>query len=118
MRIEIKRSKDSTAILITFDTVKKNFESPSERNRFFWELYGRRQVVTKDSGRYEYEKEGLMDEIPHIKVSDSVFIIATEHMRRMIQFFNEWENKVMFKTFPVILTKKEVDDMEREFAEE
>ena len=100
MKIAIKRNKNNAAILITFDTVKENFESQSERNRFFWELHGRKQVVTKDSGRYEYEKEGLLDEIPNIRVADSVFIIMQEHMKRMMEFFDEWEDKVEFEMFP------------------
>lgn len=114
MRIEIKRSKDNTAILITFDTVKENFESPSERNRFFWELYGRKQVVTKEGKRYEYEKEGLMDEIPNLKVSDSVFIIMQENMKRMMEFFREWQDKVEFDTFPVLLDPKRVRELSGE----
>ena len=117
MRVEIKRNKGSAAILITFDTVKENFESASERNRFFWELYGRKQVVIKDSGRYEYDREGLMDEIPHLKVSDSVFIIMQEHMKRMMQFFDEWEDKVEFDTFPVILNKKRLHELEESEVE-
>ncbi len=114
MKIEIRRKQGDTAILITFDTVRENFESQSERNRFFWELYGRRQVVTKDSGRYEYEKEGLLDEIPNIKVSDSVFIVAMEHMKRMMEFFKGWEDKVEFDTFPVLLNEKKFRKLEVE----
>ena len=114
MRIEIKRKKGQTAILISFDTIKERFESASERNRFFWELYGRKQVVVKESGRYEYDREGLLEEIPHIKVANSVFIIAMEHMKRMMEFFDEWEDKVKFKTFPVLLNKKELKEVEIE----
>ena len=47
MRIEIKKKRERTAILISFDTIKDRFKSASERNRFYWELYGRRQVVVK-----------------------------------------------------------------------
>src|SRR3989304_8819554 len=111
MRIEIKRKGGGAAILITFDTIKENFDSPSERNRFFWELHGRKQVVTKDSGRYEYEKEGLLDEIPNIRVADSVFIIMQEHMKRMMEFFDEWDDKVEFDTFPVLLNQKRIREM-------
>jgi len=117
MRIEVKRNKDRTAILITFDTIRDRFDSPSERNRFYWELYGRKQVIVKDSGRYEYEREGLLDEIPHIKVSNSMFIIAMEHLKRMMEFFDEWEDKVKFRTFPVILTQKELKELESGFYE-
>jgi len=112
MKIEIKKKKGKTAILISFDTVRKNFKSASERNRFYWKLYGRKQVVIKKSVRYEYDREGLLDEIPHIKVANSVFIIALQHMKRMMKFFDEWEDKVEFKTFPVLLDKKESKEVE------
>jgi hypothetical protein len=106
MQIEIRRKKENTAILISFDTVREKFESASERNRFYWELYGRKQIVVKQSGRYEYNREGVMEDIPHIKVADSVFIIAMEHMKRMMEFFKEWHDKVEFETFPVLLDEK------------
>jgi hypothetical protein len=112
MRIEIRKKKDNTAILISFDTVKEKFESPSERNRFFWELHGRKQVVIKQSGRYEYNKEGLLEEIPNIKVADSVFIVAMEHMKRMQEFFNEWQDKVEFESFPVLLDERKKKELE------
>jgi hypothetical protein len=106
MQIEIRRKKENTAILISFDTVREKFESASERNRFYWELYGRKQVVIKQSGRYEYNREGLLNNLNHIKVADSVFIIAMEHMKRMMEFFKEWHDKVEFETFPVLLDEK------------
>ena len=114
MKIEIRKKGEQTAILISFDTIKERFDSPSERNRFYWKLYGRKQVVVKKSKRYKYEREGLLNEIPHIKVADSVFIIAMEHMKRMMNFFDQWEDKVELKTFPVLLDKKEMKEVEVE----
>jgi len=111
MRIEIKRRKGDTAILISFDTVKEKFESVSERNRFYKELHGWNQVVIKQSGRYEYKREGLLEEIPNIKVSDSVFIVAMENMKRMMEFFKGWQDKVEFETFPVFLTEKKKKEL-------
>lgn len=112
MRIEIRKRKENTAILISFDTIKERFESASERNRFYWELHGRKQVVIKQSGRYEYAKEGLLEEIPNIPVSDSVFIVAMENMKRMMQFFKEWHDKVEFETFPVLLDQRKKKELE------
>ena len=114
MRIEIKKKKEETAVLISFDTLRDKFQSPSERNRFFWELHGRRQVVIKKAVRYEYEKEGLLEEIPNIKVADSVFIVAMEHMKRMEEFFKEWQNKVEVEMFPVLLDQKKKRELEKE----
>ncbi len=114
MRVEIRKEKGNTAILISFDTVKEKFESTTERNKFYRELHGWKQIVVKKSKKYEYNREGLMNEIPHIKVSDSVFIVAMEHMKRMMNFFDEWEDKVELKTFPVLLDKKEMREVEVE----
>jgi len=114
MRIEIRKRKENTAILISFDTVKEKFESASERNRFYWELYGRKQVVVKQSGRYEYNREGLLNTVNHIKVADSVFIIAMEHMKKMMDFFKEWQDKVEFETFPVLLDGRKKRELEKE----
>jgi hypothetical protein len=117
MRIEIRKRKEQTAILISFDTVKEKFESASERNRFYWELHGRKQVVVKQSGRYEYDREGLLEEIPHIDVADSVFIVAMENMKRMMQFFKEWQDKVEFETFPVLLDQRQKRELEEKEVE-
>jgi hypothetical protein len=111
MKIEVRKKGEHTAILISFDTVRERFDSPSERNRFYWQLYGRKQVVIKESKKYVYQKEGVLEEIPHIKVADSVFIVAMNHMKRMMEFFDEWEDKVELKTFPVLLDKKEEEEL-------
>jgi len=114
MRIEIrKKPSGETAVLISFDTELEKFDSPSERNKFFTELHGRRQIIIKQGKRYEYHREGLLDEIPNMRVDNSVFIIMQEHMRRMEQFFDEWEDKVNFKTFPVQLKEREMREFKR-----
>lgn len=111
--IRMKIKDEKVAVLISFDTMGEKFESPSERNRFYWGLHGRKQIVTKQSGRYEYDREGLLDKVNHIKVSDSVFIIAMEHMKRMMEFFDGWEDKVEVKTFPVLLGRSEAKELKK-----
>ncbi|MEM5804735.1 MAG: hypothetical protein QXU82_02710 [Candidatus Aenigmatarchaeota archaeon] len=114
MKVEIrKKSTGETAILISFDTNSEAFESPSERNKFFTELHGRRQIIKREQRKYVYRRNGLLDEIPNLRVDNSVFIIMREHMRRMEQFFNEWEDKVNFRTFPVLLNEKEAKELKR-----
>ncbi len=111
MQIEIRKKGTETAILISFDTNTESFKSPYERNKFFSELHGRKQIVINQSGRYVYHRPGLMDEIPHIDVDRSVFIVAMEHMKRMEEFFHEWQKNVMFKTFPVLLSREEAEEL-------
>ena len=121
MQIRIRKNTDGTGILITFDTKQEEFESPYDRNKFLNELYGRKQIVIKQNKRYEYHREGVMDEIPHLKVANSVFIIMQEHMKMMEQFFSAWEDKVMVRSFPVMLDRdemRELHDQEKEIEEE
>lgn len=113
VHIKIGQKDGKMAILISFDTNGEAFESPYERNKFFAELHGRKQIVIKGGKRYEYEREGLLDEIPNLRVDNSVFIIMQEHMRQMEEFFGEWQDKVMFKSFPVLLPNKEFQLLER-----
>jgi hypothetical protein len=114
MRVEIRKKNDNTAILISFDTVRENFQSVSERNKFFKELHGWKQTVVKESRRYEYNREGVLNEIPNIQVSNSVFIIAMEHMKRMQEFFDQWQKKVQFEMFPVLLDERKKKELEQQ----
>lgn len=111
MKIEIKKKGSTTAILISFgmNTSKVN---TTEKSKFFTELYGRDQTIKKEKKKYFYRRVGIMDEVPHISVDNSVFIVAMEQMKRMEEFFDEWEDKVMFKTFPVILDKEETEQLQ------
>ncbi len=91
------------AVLVSFSTDSEKFDSAYERNKFFRNLWGWKQVVKKNSGRYSYRREGLMDNTPHIKVDKSVFIVALKHMKRMMRFFEDWSEKVSWKAFPIEL---------------
>ena len=115
VKILIKRNTSS--ILIFFDTKAEKFESSSERTKFFEELYGRDQVIKKDNKVYKYNREGLLDEIPNIRVANSAFIIMQENMRRMMEFFKEWEDKVEFDMFPVLLDQKRLRELNEEVEE-
>ena len=112
MEIRIRRQGNNDAILISFDTNVEKFESAYERNKFFSELHGRKQVIIKQGKRYEYRREGLLDEVPNLRVANSVFIVMQEHMKMMERFFGEWQDKVMFKSFPVLLNNKEMRELE------
>lgn len=114
VKITIKKDGTNTAILISFDTAGERFASASEKTKFFTELHGRKQVVTMEKKRYVYQRDGLLDQVPNIRVDNSVFIVAQEQMRRMEEFMKEWEDKVMFKTFPVLLSQEEVKKLKEQ----
>ena len=92
MKIEIRGN--GAAVIITFDTISNRFDSEYERNKFFRELHGWNQTVPAKGKRYEYRRAGLLDEVPHIRVADSAFIVALENMKRMEKFFDSWHEKV------------------------
>jgi len=111
MRMEMIERK--RAVLISFTVKTKKFDSMSERNKFYKELYGWKQIVKKEEKRYTYRREGLLDEIPHIKVDRSIFIIMKRHMDRMRKFFEEWEDKIKWDNFDVLLDEKREEMLRR-----
>ena len=104
MKIEIR----GNAVIVTFDTVAKRFDSDYERNKFFRELHGWNQVVPHGNKRYEYRRPGLLDEIPHVRVADSAFIVAMEHMKRVEAFFDTWHEKVNCDMMRIMMQERDV----------
>lgn len=94
-----------TAVIISFRTNRDEFESDYERSKFFRELYGWKQIVPKEEKKYFYRRNGIMDEIPHIKIADSVFIIAMKNMQKMMRFFDEWSNKVDYEMMEIMMKR-------------
>ncbi|MBI1978990.1 MAG: hypothetical protein HYS62_02940 [Candidatus Aenigmarchaeota archaeon] len=111
---------DKKGILITF-TIKSQKFKPSEKTFFFRKLYGWKQVVPNENKVYEYERPGILDEIPHEKVDQSSFLVPENHADELMDFFDEWHNKIMLKTFKVLLdreTESIFDEFEKEFEED
>jgi hypothetical protein len=106
MKIEIRNN--GAAVIITFDTQAKKFESDYERNKFFRELHGWNQSVPSNGKKYEYRRPGLLDEIPHVRVADSAFIVALEHMKRMETFFDSWHEKVHCEMMKIMMQDREI----------
>lgn len=99
---------DKKADLLTYNTRKENFDSVYQRNKFYRGLFGYKQTVKKNGKTYKYEKDGLMDEIPNKRIDDSVFIIAKRFTEKVENFFLDWENKVSYHIFTVILDDNDI----------
>ena len=112
MRIEIR--KGGEAVIISFHTRVDNFDSDYERITFFRKLHGWNQTVPKNGKKYVYRRMGLLEEIPHEKIADSVFIMARKHMKMMEKFFKGWETKVDYEIMEVMLKndRKYINDQE------
>ncbi len=102
------------ASLLTYSTKKKNFDSVYERNKFYRGLFGYRQTVKKNGKTYEYDKDGLMDRIPNLRIDDSVFIIAEKRTHQVREYFLEWEPKVSYHIFTVLIKEQEIMEKIRE----
>jgi hypothetical protein len=100
----------SEASLLTYSTEKKNFDSVYERNKFYRGLFGYKQTVKKNGKTYEYDKDGLMDGIPNIRIDDSVFIIAKRKTDEVREYFVEWEPKVSYHIFTVVIEDEDIMD--------
>ena len=101
------------AALISFDICSAKFKSNSERNRFFRGLYGWNQRVRSGGKVYEYRREGLLDTVPHIKVDDSVFIVAQKALDEVMEYFEKWREKVNYKLLHVIVSDRLFEEKKR-----
>ncbi len=110
MKIEIRR-EGLPAVIITFDTKGDEFDSDYERNKFFRGLHGWKQTVPAGEKRYMYRRNGILDEVPHIKIADSAFIVAMENMQRIVDYFDEWTNKVDYEIMEIMMSKKRVSEL-------
>ena len=113
--------KEKRGVLITFSIKTSKFRTPSEKTVFFRKLYGWKQVVPSEEKTYEYERPGILDEVPHEKVDQSSFIVPENRADEIMEFFEEWHNKVILKSFKVLLDRnmeRMFDEMEKLFEEE
>lgn len=92
--------------IVSFSIRTKAFGSLSERNAFFRELYGYRQVVKRGEKRYVYLRKGILDEVPHLKIDDSVFLIPEDSLNKVLDYFKKWEKKVRYRLIRVLLEEE------------
>jgi len=98
------------ASLLTYDTDSKKFDSVYERNKFYRGLFGYTQTVKKNGKTYQYEKDGILDEIPSVRIDDSVFIIAKTRCEEVKEYFSDWGDKVSYRLFTVVLEDRDIID--------
>ena len=67
--------------------------------------------------KYSYRREGMLDKVPHIKVSESVFIVPDKNRNDVEDFFDQWADKVECEMMSIFLREKQAteDRMERFF---
>jgi hypothetical protein len=108
MRIEIRRQgNEIPVVIITFRTVNSKFQSDYERSKFFRELNGWKQTVPRNGKRYTYERKGLLAEVPHIKVSDSTYIVPSHEAKTLMEYMDEWADKVEVEMLNMMMRQQE-----------
>lgn len=100
------------ATLITYETDRNKFSSLSERNKFYRGLFGYTQTVKENGSVYHYEKDGIIDTIPHIKVADSVFILPEDEAEALREYLQKWGEKVQHKAYKIQLETSEWSAMD------
>jgi hypothetical protein len=101
---------EEEASLLTYDTKRKKFDSVYQRNKFYRGLFGYKQTVKKNGKEYKYEKDGIMDKIPSIRIDDSVFILAKQHTGEVEDYFSNWGDKVKHHIFTVMIDDQDIID--------
>lgn len=94
-------------ILICFTTRSNKFKSAYERNKFFRNLYGWKQIIIAQNRKYIYRRDGLLDMVPHMRVDQSSFIVPEDEFDKIFDFFKRWSKKIIWKTFKILLEEKE-----------
>ena len=105
--------KKNKAVLINFDTDKNKFKSDYERNKFYRGLHGWKQIIPAEKGNYCYDRKGLLNDIPHIKVADSAFIVELRNMQKMMDYFEEWADKVHCEMMRITLDHMKITEMRK-----
>lgn len=108
MKVIIHKKGLQQVVIITFHTRTEKFDSDYERNKFFRGLHGWKQMVPGEKKQYMYKRSGLLDEIPHAKIADSVFMIAMEHMQRVEEYFEQWHSKIDFEMTDVMMEREKL----------
>lgn len=96
------------AALVTYETKRDRFDSRSERNKFYRGLFGYKRTVRRNDTVYKYDKDGLLDAVPHIKVADSVFLVKREDLNKFRQYFDRWSGKIETDLYRIKLENRRI----------
>jgi len=78
--------------------------SPVERNQFNRKFLGYKDK--SQFGKYTYYRGGLITEIPHVHVSNSLFIILEDDLKQVKNFCDDYNVDLFIRK--VVLTKSDI----------
>jgi len=66
------------------------FKTNERKNidKFCKKFYG--QDTSSHGGKYHYRRQGLLDDIPHIKLIRGVVIVSNENAEKVVSFLKEF----------------------------
>lgn len=105
------------AALVSFCVDSEKFPSNYQRNKFYRGIYGWRQKVSRGGKEYVYDRKGILDRIPHIKVDKSVYIVPVEKLGKVIGYLDKWSGKVDYKIFKVLLEEDSFKKLNKKESE-
>lgn len=82
-------------------------QSAVERTKFNRKFLGYNDK--SQFGKYSYFREGLMTKIPHIRISNSLFILREDDLKRVKTFCEEYGVKLFVRK--VVLTKSDMKEL-------
>lgn len=80
-----------------------------ERTQFNRKLIG--YTDKSQFGKYSYKREGLMSRIPHVHVSNSLFIIREDDLDEIESFCKDLDVQLFIRR--VILEKSDIKELSR-----
>jgi hypothetical protein len=69
-------------------------------NRFCQKFYG--QDTTSHGGKYRHHKQGLLEDIPHVKLLRGVIIVAENDWNAVVEFLKKFNAEIYVRR--VVLT--------------
>ncbi len=79
-------------------------QNPVERTQFNRKFLGYNDK--SQYGKYSYFREGVMTEIPHVYVSNSLFIISEKDLKKIRHFCKRYDANLFVRK--VVLTKSDL----------
>jgi len=84
--------------------------SPTFINRFVQKFYG--QDTTNHNGKYKHHRQGLMEDIPHIKLIRGVIIVRETDLEKILNFLKEYNAEIY--TRDITLTPEDKKTLTKE----
>ncbi len=109
MRVSVR--KYERVAIVTFDIKTKKFKSRYEINKFFRGLYGWKQTVPSHDKKYCYHRQGILDQVPHAKIADSVLLVTLKHLQDVLNYLRQWEEKIDYEIINMMIEKKKLMKM-------